>query len=456
MSDPRRNILVSALFSQDAEQCVIGGLMLDNDCWDEVALRINADDFFLRVHRAIFREMMRLVDAGRPLDLVTLSESIESRGKDALEQLGGFAYLAELSKNTPSVANIVAYCDIVARYSRGRQLAAIGTEITESVKAPDADIAVVMETAEQKITRLAESTESQQAVTLLDGMEKLLTELERRCSTPDGITGTPTGFNEFDAMTSGLQAGDLVLIAARPSMGKTAFLISLMLNSLLKKADAIGQFYSLEQPTEQILMRMVSSLGNVELQCLKSGLMDDEDWARVSNASATLMGDLQNRLIIDDTSTLSPAMLRIRARRNARRHGHPSVIGLDYLQLMRCPGQENRTQEIAEISRSLKALAKEMGCPVVALSQLNRQLESRADKRPNNGDLRDSGALEQDADVIVFIYRDEVYHENTEEKGVAEVIISKQRQGPTGTVRLKFEGRYTRFAAMPTQAGRYA
>ncbi|WP_367672243.1 SPI-7-type island replicative DNA helicase [Serratia symbiotica] len=456
MSDPRRNISVSALFSQDAEQCVIGGLMLDNDCWDEVALRINADDFFLRVHRAIFREMMRLVDAGRPLDLVTLSESIESRGKDALEQLGGFAYLAELSKNTPSVANIVAYCDIVARYSRGRQLAAIGTEITESVKAPNADIAVVMETAEQKITRLAESTESQQAVTLLDGMEKLLTELERRCSTPDGITGTPTGFNEFDAMTSGLQAGDLVLIAARPSMGKTAFLISLMLNSLLKKADAIGQFYSLEQPTEQILMRMVSSLGNVELQRLKSGLMDDEDWARVSNASATLMGDLQNRLIIDDTSTLSPAMLRIRARRNARRHGHPSVIGLDYLQLMRCPGQENRTQEIAEISRSLKALAKEMGCPVVALSQLNRQLESRADKRPNNGDLRDSGALEQDADVIVFIYRDEVYHENTEEKGVAEVIISKQRQGPTGTVRLKFEGRYTRFAAMPTQAGRYA
>lgn len=456
MSDPRRNISVSALFSQDAEQCVIGGLMLDNDCWDEVALRINADDFFLRVHRAIFREMMRLVDAGRPLDLVTLSESIKSRGKDALEQLGGFAYLAELSKNTPSVANIVAYCDIVARYSRGRQLAAIGTEITESVKAPNADIAVVMETAEQKITRLAESTESQQAVTLLDGMEKLLTELERRCSTPDGITGTPTGFNEFDAMTSGLQAGDLVLIAARPSMGKTAFLISLMLNSLLKKADAIGQFYSLEQPTEQILMRMVSSLGNVELQRLKSGLMDDEDWARVSNASATLMGDLQNRLIIDDTSTLSPAMLRIRARRNARRHGHPSVIGLDYLQLMRCPGQENRTHEIAEISRSLKALAKEMGCPVVALSQLNRQLESRADKRPNNGDLRDSGALEQDADVIVFIYRDEVYHENTEEKGVAEVIISKQRQGPTGTVRLKFEGRYTRFAAMPTQAGRYA
>jgi replicative DNA helicase len=293
-------------------------------------------------------------------------------------------------------------------------------------------------------------------VTLLDGMEKLLTELERRCNVPDGITGTPTGFEDFDAMTSGLQAADLILIAARPSMGKTAFLISLILNSLLKKADTHAQFYSLEQPTEQILMRMVASLGSVDLTHLKNGQMDDEEWARVSNASSLLMGDLKDRLIIDDTGSLTPAMLRIRARRNARRYGHPSVIGLDYLQLMRCPDQENRTQEIAEISRSLKALAKEMGCPVVALSQLNRQLESRADKRPNNGDLRDSGALEQDADVIVFIYRDEVYHENTEDKGVAEIIVSKQRQGPIGTIRLQYEGRYTRFSANPGHTGRFA
>lgn len=397
-----------------------------------------------------------VVAAGRPIDLITLAESIENRGKDALEQLGGFAYLAELSKNTPSAANIVAYCDIVARYSQGRQLVAIGAEITETVKASGADIGAVMETAEQKITRLAERSEPQQAVTLLDGMEKLLTELERRCNVPDGITGTPTGFEDFDAMTSGLQAADLILIAARPSMGKTAFLISLILNSLLKKADTHAQFYSLEQPTEQILMRMVASLGSVDLTHLKNGQMDDEEWARVSNASSLLMGDLKDRLIIDDTGSLTPAMLRIRARRNARRYGHPSVIGLDYLQLMRCPDQENRTQEIAEISRSLKALAKEMGCPVVALSQLNRQLESRADKRPNNGDLRDSGALEQDADVIVFIYRDEVYHENTEDKGVAEIIVSKQRQGPIGTIRLQYEGRYTRFSANPGHTGRFA
>ena len=453
-SDNRRN--VPGLFSQDAEQSVIGGLMLDNECWDEVALRLTMDDFYLKVHRVIFHEMSRLVAAGRPIDLITLAESIESRGKDALDQLGGFAYLAELSKNTPSAANIVAYCDIVGRYSQGRQLAAIGTEIAETVKVPGVDIGAVMETAEQKITRLAERSEPQQAVTLLDGMEKLLVELERRCNVPDGITGTPTGFDDFDAMTSGLQSGDLVLIAARPSMGKTAFLISMLLNSLLKKVDLLAQFYSLEQPTDQILMRMVASLGNVDLTRLKSGLMDDEDWARVSNASSLLMGDLKDRLIIDDTGSLTPAMLRIRARRNARRYGHPSVIGLDYLQLMRCPDQENRTQEIAEISRSLKALAKEMGCPVVALSQLNRQLESRADKRPNNGDLRDSGALEQDADVIVFIYRDEVYHENTEDKGVAEIIVSKQRQGPIGTIRLQYEGRYTRFSANPGHTGRFA
>ncbi|MFP1923845.1 SPI-7-type island replicative DNA helicase [Lonsdalea quercina] len=454
MSDNPRNI--PGLYSSDAEQSVIGGLMLDNDLWDEIALRLSTDDFFHKVHKVIFQEMTRLVSAGKPIDLITLTESIESRGKDALEQLGGFAYLAELAKNTPSAANIVAYSDIVARYSRGRQLSAIGAEITESVRKPGTDIERVMETAEHRITQLAERAEPEQATTLLDGMEKLLIELERRCNVPDGITGTPTGFAELDAMTSGLQAGDLIIIAARPSMGKTALLINLLLNSLLQKLDARGQFYSLEQPTEQILMRMVASLGNVDLSNLKSGLMDDEDWARVSNAYATMTEDLKDRLIIDDTGSLTPAMLRIRARRNARRYGHPSVIGLDYLQLMRCPDQENRTQEIAEISRSLKALAKEMGCPVVALSQLNRQLENRADKRPNNGDLRDSGALEQDADVIVFIYRDEVYHEDTEDKGIAEIIVSKQRQGPIGTIRLQYEGRYTRFNALTAQAGRAA
>ncbi|MHA7594397.1 SPI-7-type island replicative DNA helicase [Pantoea sp. XAF26B01_ASV70] len=454
MSDNRRNI--PGLYSQDAEQSVIGGLMLDNDCWDEVILRISTDDFFHRIHREIFKAMSQLVAAGKPIDLLTLAESIENRGKDSLEQLGGFAYLAELTKNTPSVANLTHYCDIVARYSRGRQLAAIGNEIHASAVAPGANIPAVMEMAEQKITQLAERAEPQQGVTIVDGLEKLVAELERRCQTPDGITGTPTGFDELDTFTSGLQPGDLVLVAARPSMGKTALLINIIMNSLMKKTESNGQFYSLEQPTEQILMRVVSSLGNVDLTRMKSGMMDEEDWARASGAFALLTGDIKDRLLIDDTSGLTPAMLRVRARRNARRYGNPSIIGLDYLQLMRCPDQENRTQEIAEISRSLKALAKEMECPVVALSQLNRSLESRADKRPNNGDLRDSGALEQDADVIIFVYRDEVYNENSPDKGLAELIIGKQRQGPTGTLRLRFEGRYTRFENLLADSGRFA
>lgn len=454
MSDNRRNI--PGLYSRDAEQSVIGGLMLDNDCWDEVVLRISADDFFNKVHREMFRSMSHLVAAGRPIDLLTLSESIESRGKDSLEQLGGFAYLAELVKNTPSVANITHYCDIVARYSRGRQLAAIGSEIHESATAPGADIAAAMETAEQKIMQLAERAEPQKGVTIIDGLEKLAVELERRCQTSDGITGTPTGFDELDVFTSGLQPGDLVLVAARPSMGKTAFLINIIMNSLMINTESNGQFYSLEQPEEQILMRMVSSLGNVDLTRMKSGMMDEQDWARVSGVFKLLTEDIKDRLLIDDTSELTPAMLRVRARRNARRYGHPSIIGIDYLQLMRCPEQENRTQEIAEISRSLKALAKEMACPIIALSQLNRALESRADKRPNNGDLRDSGALEQDADVIIFVYRDEVYNENSPDKGLAELIIGKQRQGPTGTLRLRFEGRYTRFENLQVDAGRSA
>lgn len=446
---------VSGLFSKDAEQSVLGGLMLDNECWDEVLLLVSSDDFYYGVHRTIFREMARLINAGKPIDLITLSDSLENQSEKGLEKFGGFAYLAELSKNTPSAANIVAYCDIVAKYSQARQLAKIGADITATVTKPGADIALVMEDAEQKITRLAERAEPQQAQTLIDGMVKLLTELERRFNIPDGITGASTGFNEFDVLTSGLQAGDLVLIAARPSMGKTAFLLSLLINHLLKKEDTRGQFFSLEQPTEQILMRMVSSVGNVELSRLKSGQMDDEDWARVSQAYKTFT-ELENRLVIDDTSGLTPTMLRIRARRNARRYGAPSIIGIDYLQLMTAPGQENRTQEISEISRSLKALAKEMACPVVALSQLNRGLESRQDKRPNNGDLRESGALEQDADLIVFIYRDEVYHPDSEDKGQAEIIISKQRQGPLGTIKLQFEGRFTRFSQHDTSARSYA
>ncbi|OWF84635.1 replicative DNA helicase [Yersinia kristensenii] len=443
--------LLRGLVSVDAEQAVLGGLMLDNDRWDDIALILKVEDFFCKAHQIYFREMQRLIDAGKPIDLLTLTNAFEHQGQ--LELIGGFAYAAELSKNTPSAANIVAYSEIVARFSRARQLASLGHDITNEITAPRADIAAIMEKAEKRIIAIAEQSEPEKAVSLINGMESMLTQLELRTKSGDGITGTPTGFIELDASTCGFQDSDLILLAGRPSMGKTALAMSMVIGALQGRENSVVQVYSLEQPTEQLLMRMVSSLGRIELQRLKNGLLDDEDWARISHAANIMIGEWRDRLVIDDSSDLTPAMLRIRARRNARKNGKPALIMLDYLQLMRCPEQENRTQEIAEISRALKALAKEMKCPVLALSQLNRSLEQRVDKRPNNGDLRDSGALEQDADVIMFVYRDEVYNANTENKGIAEIIIGKQRQGPIGTVRIKFDSRYTRFDDIKAQTG---
>ncbi|SUB29258.1 replicative DNA helicase [Yersinia pseudotuberculosis] len=442
MSDSKGELL-RGLVSVEAEQSVLGGLMLDNDRWDDIALILSVEDFFSKAHQIYFREMKRLIDAGKPIDLLTLTDFLKQQ--EQLELVGGFAYAAELSKNTPSAANIVAYSEIVARFSRARQLVTLGRDITREATAPRADIAEIMEKAEKRIIDIAEKSEPEKAVSLIEGMERLITQLELRNQSGNGITGTPTGFVELDASTCGLQNSDLILLAGRPSMGKTALAMSMVVGALQGREGSVVQVYSLEQPTEQLLMRMISSLGRIELQRLKSGLLDDEDWARISHASSIMVGEWRDRLIIDDTGSLTPAMLRIRARRNARKNGPPALIMLDYLQLMRCPRQENRTQEIAEISRSLKALAKEMKCPVLALSQLNRSLEQRADKRPNNGDLRDSGALEQDADVIMFVYRDEVYNVSTEDQGIAEIIIGKQRQGPIGTVRVRFDSRYTRF-----------
>ncbi|MDR3430705.1 MAG: SPI-7-type island replicative DNA helicase [Rouxiella aceris] len=448
--------LLRGLVSVEAEQSVLGGVMLDNDRWDDVATIVSAEDFFSKSHQLYFREMKRLIEAGKPIDLITLTDSLQQQGK--LEQVGGFGYAATLSKNTPSAANIVAYSEIVARFSRARKLAALGSDLTREVSLPRANIPAIMEDAERRIIDIAEKAEPEKGTSVIEGLERLLNDLEIRNQSGNGITGTPTGFDDLDTSTCGLQSSDLVLLAGRPSMGKTALAMGMVTGALEQREDSVVQVYSLEQPTEQLLMRMLASLGNVELQRLKSGLLDEEDWARISHAAGIIANEWHDRLVIDDTGGLTPAMLRIRARRSARKHGKPALIMVDYLQLMRCPDQENRTQEIAEISRSLKALAKEMKCPVLALSQLNRQLESRADKRPNNGDLRDSGALEQDADVIMFVYRDEVYNPDTEDKGLAEVIIGKQRQGPIGTVRLRFDNRFTRFESLKApvvQGGKY-
>lgn len=436
--------------SIEAEQSVLGGLMLDNDRWDDIATIVSADSFFSRPHRLIFIAMQALLSQGKPIDLITVSESMEQQG--ALEQCGGFAYLAELSKNTPSAANIVAYAEYVASYGQKRQLLALGHDLAGQAADVRSDVVVLMEKAEQRLFEIAGLQASGQQFDLISSLESYLNGLEQRCSSEDLITGTPTPFEQLNSMTSGLQDSDLILVAARPSMGKTALALNLCEGALENRAEKSVQIYSLEMPVEQLFSRFIAMLGRVPLQNLRNGNMDDEDWARVSQASKKLL-EWKDRLLINDDSSMTPSMLRSRVRKNVRKYGHPSLILLDYLQLMRCPGQENRTQEIAEISRSLKSLAKEIGCPVIALSQLNRALESRADKRPNNGDLRDSGALEQDADVIMFIYRDEVYDEHSPDKGIAELIIGKQRNGPTGTVKVRYQAEITRFEDFP--GGRY-
>lgn len=434
---------ISPPHSISAEQAVLGGLMLDNDRWDDIATIVSADRFYSRPHGVIFSAMQTLLLQNKPIDLITLAESMEQQG--TLEQCGGFAYLAELSKNTPSAANIVAYAEYVASYGQKRQLLALGYDLVGQASDARSDLMVLLDEAERRIFAIAEQQSPDGDVDLPASLEVFLNRLEQRCGSEDLITGTPTGFTQLNSMTSGFQSSDLILLAGRPSMGKTALGLAFCEGALNERLDMAVQVYSLEMPTEQLLMRFTAMLGRVPLQHLRNGDMQDEDWARVSEAMKVLLEDWKGRLVIDDSSYMTPALLRSRVRKNIRKYGHPSLILLDYLQLMRCPGQENRTQEIAEISRSLKALAKEICCPVVALSQLNRALESRAGKRPNNGDLRDSGALEQDADLIMFVYRDEVYDADTHELGVAEIILGKQRNGPIGTVKVQYQAEITRF-----------
>ncbi|MRT25032.1 replicative DNA helicase [Enterobacteriaceae bacterium RIT697] len=435
-------------YHTDAEQCVLGALMLDNDRWDDINLLLTGNDFFVGAHRAIFRAMSGLSSRLQPFDLITLSETLEN--EDRLETVGGFAYLAELSKNTPSAANILSYAGIVLEKSRLRQLQVIGNSLLADIGSSRLDSLSVAAHAEDALFRLSEQGQhaNECETEIIQALDQLISKLEVATAADNGITGTPTGMAEFDFMTCGLQPGDLIILAARPSMGKTSLALSWGIGALLSRPEQSVIIFSIEMPTDQLTMRMLSMRSRVELNSLRSGNLSDEDWGRIS-MGAKEMADWRQRLIIDDNSSQTPATLRTRARRYVRKYGKPSLIMVDYLQLMRCPDMENRTQEIAEISRSLKALGKELGCPVLALSQLNRQVEQRADKRPNNGDLRDSGALEQDADLITFIYRDEIYHADTAHPGQAEIIISKQRQGPTGTIKTQFEGKFTLFSEYP-------
>ena len=377
--------------------------------------------------------------------LITLSEHLELR--EQLEEVGGFAYLADLAKNTPSAANINAYADIVAQRALVRSLIGVANEIADSGYDPQGRTSEeLVDLAESKVFAIAEgrASENEGPQNVDSILEKTLERIEILYKTPqDGVTGVDTGFNDLNKKTAGLQGSDLIIVAARPSMGKTTFAMNLCENAAMKQ-DKPVLIFSLEMPAEQLMMRMLASLSRVDQTKIRTGQLDDEDWARISSSMGILM-DKKN-MYIDDSSGLTPTEVRSRARRIAREHDGISMIMIDYLQLMRVPSlSDNRTLEIAEISRSLKALAKELNVPVVALSQLNRSLEQRADKRPVNSDLRESGSIEQDADLIMFIYRDEVYNPDSSLKGIAEIILGKQRNGPIGSVRLTFQGQHSRF-----------
>jgi len=428
--------------SLEAEQAVLGGLMLDEQAWDRVSDRITEEDFYRRDHRLIFRALYQLAAEGSPRDAITVSETLTRLGE--LDNAGGLVYLGELVRNTPSATNIAAYADIVRERSVLRQLIRISNEVSDTAFQPQGATAQdILDQAERKIFAIAEQQQKGGGPQLLKPLlGKALDRIDRLFQSNEAITGLSTGFSDLDDRTSGMQNGDLIIVAARPSMGKTTFSMNLVENALMRTDKAV-LVYSMEMPAEQIVMRMLSSLGRIDQTRVRSGKLEDDDWPRLTS-TMTLLAD--RRLLVDDSPSLSPNDVRTRARRVAREQGGIGLIMVDYLQLMRVPGMEsNRVNEISEISRSLKALAKEMECPVIALSQLNRSLEQRPNKRPVMSDLRESGAIEQDADVIMFIYRDEVYNPESPDKGTAEIIIGKQRNGPIGSIRLAFLGKYTRF-----------
>jgi replicative DNA helicase len=428
--------------SIEAEQSVLGGVLLSDESWDTVAELVAYSDFYRPDHRLIYRHMAKLADANEPIDPVTVAEALNASGE--LETAGGFAYLAELAKDTPSASNIRAYATVVRDRSALRHLIQAAQDIADSSYNPDGRSSdELIDEAERKIMQITEQgPKAGGPVDVNPLLSRAVERIDELYNSGGDITGLSTGYSELDRMTSGLQRSDLVIVAGRPSMGKTSFAMNLVEHAVLNQDKPILVF-SMEMPSDQLIVRMLSSIGRIDQTRIRNGKLEQEDWPKLSGAVNKLK-DVP--LYIDDTPALTPTEIRSRARRVARETGGLGMVMVDYMQLMRVAGHsEGRTAEISEISRNLKAIAKEFDCPMVALSQLNRALEQRPNKRPVNSDLRESGAIEQDADVIMFIYRDEVYNEESPDKGVAEVIIGKQRNGPIGTCRLAFIGQYTRF-----------
>ena len=431
--------------SIEAEQSVLGGLLLDNAAFDKITDLVGEGDFYRDEHKRIYRQIRKLLERSKPVDVVTVAESLDLAGEGG--ETGGLAYLGELAANTPSAANIRRYAEIVRERAILRQLVTAGDEIAGSAFNPlGRDPKQLLDEAEAKVFAIAEGgfrhqSGFQHINPLLTQVVERIQELHDR-DNPSDITGVPTGYHDLDGKTSGLQPGDLLIIAGRPSMGKTSFALNMAEHVAIEVGLPVAVF-SMEMGGTQLAMRMLSSVGKLDAHRVRTGRLNDDEWSRLSFA----LGKMHEApLYIDETPALNPIDLRARARRLHRQCGKLGLIVIDYLQLMSSAGHgENRATEISEISRSLKSLAKELNVPVIALSQLNRSLEQRPNKRPVMSDLRESGAIEQDADVIMFIYRDEVYNPDSPDKGSAEIIIGKQRNGPIGMIRLTFIGEYTRF-----------
>ncbi len=448
LADPQIAQLRVPPHSTEAESSVLGGLLLDNGAWDRMGDLLVDADFYRHEHRLIFAAIASLINASRPADVITVFEHLQSQGH--AEEAGGIGYLNSLAQFVPSASIIRRYAEIVRERSVLRKLISASDEISTTAFNPKGRaVEKILDEAEQKIFQIGE--EGSRMKQGFQSMESLVVQLMDRVQemseNPNDITGVPTGFYDLDRMTSGLQPGDLVVLAARPSMGKTAFAINIAEHVALNEGLPVAVF-SMEMGASQLAVRIVGSIGRVDQGHLRTGKLTDEEWPKLADAIERLRNV---SLHIDETPGLTPSELRANARRLARQCGKLGLIVVDYLQLMSgssSGGEDNRATELGEISRGLKMLAKELQCPVIALSQLNRGVEQRTDKRPMMSDLRESGAIEQDADIIMFIYRDDYYNKESKEPGVAEIIIGKQRNGPTGTVKLTFLKPLTRFESM--------
>ena len=439
---PGESVVSEMPHSIEAEQSVLGGLLQDASSFDSVTELLSENDFYRGSHRLIFAVMARLIERDMPIDVVTVAEELSK--SEELESAGGLHYLADLAANVPSSANVVAYAKLVRERATLRQLISAATEISRASYNPGGlGSDDLLQFAEKKVLEITEERPKEGGFEDVSSLlKKAVEKIDHLFRSDMDITGVSTGLSQLDEKTSGWQNGELIVLAARPSMGKTALALNFV-EAALTSQSRPALVFSLEMPADSLIMRMLSSMGRIDQTRIRNGKLTEEDWPKLEVAARKLK---DTKLFIDDTAGLTPNEVRARVRRIVREHGEPGIIMIDYLQLMHVAGsKDGRTQEISEISRSMKALAKEYNCPVIALSQLNRGVEQRPNKRPMNSDLRESGAIEQDADVILFIYRDEYYNEESPEKGTAEIIIGKQRNGEIGTCRAAFVGKYTRF-----------